>query len=96
MWQLRRNRFLRRMAHLINTNHRIEFDTEKCVGCQICYKSCFVDVIRWDAEAKRPIFKYVEDCEHCFLCMALCKKEAIKVVPDYDSEHMLQNIDKYR
>ena len=103
---------------MINTNHRIEFDPEKCVGCQICYKSCFVDVIRWDAEAKKPVFKYVEDCEfvdvirwdaeakkpvfkyvedceHCFLCMALCKKEAITVIPNYESEHMLQSFEKY-
>ena len=31
---------------MIYTNHKIEFDESKCVGCQICYKACFVDVIR--------------------------------------------------
>ena len=51
---------------MINTNHKIEFSPEKCVGCKLCYKACFVDVIRWDEENKRPVFKYVEDCEHCF------------------------------
>ncbi|MBR4057428.1 MAG: 4Fe-4S dicluster domain-containing protein, partial [Oscillospiraceae bacterium] len=56
---------------MIFTNHRIEFDPEKCVGCQLCYKACFVDVIRWDAEAKKPVFKYVEDCEHCFYCQSV-------------------------
>ena len=81
---------------MINTRHRIEFDPEKCVGCQQCYKSCFVDVIRWDAEAKKPVFKYIEDCEHCFYCESVCKKGAIKVIPDYSSEHMLQSFDKYR
>lgn len=53
---------------MIYTNHKIEFDESKCVGCQICYKACFVDVIRWDVEKRRPIFKYVEDCEHCNYC----------------------------
>ena len=81
---------------MINTKHQIEFAPEKCVGCQICYKSCFVDVIRWDAAAKKPVFQYVEDCEHCFLWMALCKKEAIRVIPNYESEHMLQSFEKYR
>ena len=64
---------------MIYTNHKIEFDESKCVGCQICYKACFVDVIRWDAEKRRPIFKYVEDCEHCNYCEVKCAKGAIKV-----------------
>ena len=34
-------------------------------------KNSFVDVIRWDAEAKKPIFRYVEDCEHCFYCQSV-------------------------
>ena len=80
---------------MINTKHRIEFDSEKCVGCQMCYKSCFVDVIRWDSEKKQPIFKYVEDCEQCFYCQSVCAKEAITVIPDYSSEHLLQSFPEY-
>ncbi|MCF0120181.1 MAG: 4Fe-4S binding protein [Oscillospiraceae bacterium] len=81
---------------MINTKHHIEFDKDKCVGCQMCYKSCFVDVIRWDAENKIPVFKYVCDCEHCFYCQSVCRKEAIKVVPNYASEHLMQSYEKYR
>jgi len=55
-----------------------------------------VDVIRWDAGAKKPVFQYVEDCEHCFYCESVCKKDAIHVIPDYSSEHMLQSFEKYR
>ena len=42
---------------MIYINHKIEFDESKCVGCQICYKACFVDVIRWDAEKKTSDFQ---------------------------------------
>ena len=56
----------RKERAMINTRHRIEFDPDKCAGCQLCYKSCFVDVIRWDAANRKPVFQYVVDCYHCF------------------------------
>lgn len=80
---------------MINTSHSIEFSPEKCVGCKLCYKACFVDVIRWDEENKKPIFKYVEDCEHCFFCQSVCKKEAIVVKPNFESEHFQQSFERY-
>ncbi|NLL38036.1 MAG: 4Fe-4S dicluster domain-containing protein [Clostridiales bacterium] len=81
---------------MIDTKHEIIFRPEQCVGCGLCYKACFVDVIRWDAENRRPIFKYVEDCEHCFYCESVCKKGCIEVRPDYASERLLQSFDNYR
>lgn len=80
---------------MIGTKHQIQFDPEKCVGCGLCYKSCFVDVIRWDSEAKKPVFKYVVDCEHCFYCQSVCARGAIEVIPDYESEHFLQSFERY-
>ena len=46
---------------MINTNHKIEFSPEKCVGCQLCYKACFVDVIRWDAENKKGNLLFADE-----------------------------------
>ncbi|MCF0142947.1 MAG: 4Fe-4S binding protein [Parasporobacterium sp.] len=80
---------------MIHTSHKIEYDPTNCVGCQLCWKACFIDVIRWDAEKKQPIFKYVEDCEHCHYCEAMCKKGCIKVLPDFDSQHLRQSFDMY-
>ena len=81
---------------MIDTRHQIRFDPAKCIGCMLCYRACFVDVIRWDEQNKRPEFKYVEDCEHCFYCESVCKKGCIEVVPDYSSENLLQTFDRYR
>ncbi len=27
---------------------------EQCIGCKICFKACFIDVIKWD-EAQRGL-----------------------------------------
>ena len=50
---------------MLHTRHKIEYDPTNCVGCKLCYKACFVGVITWDAENKKPVFSYVTDCEHC-------------------------------
>jgi len=81
---------------MIDTKHKIKFDPANCIGCKLCYKACFVDVIRWDEGQKRPVFKYPEDCERCFYCESVCKKDCIEVVPDYTSESLHQTFDRYR
>ncbi len=77
-------------------NHKINFNPSTCIGCKVCYKSCFVDVIRWDENKKLPVFKYVEDCVHCTYCEALCPKDCIEVVIDFEGERVYQNFDAYR
>ena len=42
--------------------NKIIVNEELCVGCQICFKSCFIDVIKWDAERRKPVVKYPEEC----------------------------------
>ena len=64
----------------------VEIDFDACSGCKTCYLACFADVIRWDAEAKRPVVAYPEDCVRCNLCEISCKDEAIKVVADWDMD----------
>lgn len=81
---------------MIYSNNKIEFDASKCVGCKLCYKACFVDVIRWDEEKKQPVFKYLEDCEHCSYCEIVCKKNCINVIPDFEAERVYQSFKKYR
>ena len=61
-------------------------DKEACIGCSLCYKSCFMDVIRWDKENKKPIVAYPEDCMKCNWCMLVCPKNCFIVKPDLNFE----------
>ena len=63
--------------------NNIIVNKEICIGCKICFKACFVDVIKWDNEARKPIIAYPEDCAQCVVCEVNCPRRAIKVVPDY-------------
>lgn len=80
----------------MNMNNVIKFDDSNCVGCKLCYKSCFIDVIRWDEENRKPVFKYIEDCVHCNYCEVVCAKGCIKVEPDFKGEKLHQSFDKYK
>lgn len=61
--------------------HKILVDEDKCNGCKKCFRACFVDVIVWDKEKKRPLAKYPEECATCSWCELLCPEEAIQVIP---------------
>ena len=61
----------------------IKVEEAACSGCGACYKACFLDVIRWDEKAQRPIIAYPEDCVECNYCEISCPEECLKVSPDY-------------
>ena len=60
---------------------KIEIDYDVCDGCKTCVNSCFLDVLRWDAEEEKPIAAYPEDCVWCLACEMACREQCIEVIP---------------
>lgn len=61
--------------------HNIVIDYDKCTGCKLCVKACYVDVITWNAAEKKPEAKYPEECATCSWCELSCPEGAIQVIP---------------
>ena len=61
----------------------INIDETTCKGCGACYKACWIDVIRWNEEKKKPVIAYPEDCVDCNYCEIVCTTNSIKVSPDF-------------
>lgn len=74
--------FIGERGKAVNT---IIVNSALCIGCGACYRSCFVDVIRWNEKKKRPEFPYLKECAQCCHCEVFCPQKALKVVPDFDS-----------
>jgi NAD-dependent dihydropyrimidine dehydrogenase PreA subunit len=59
----------------------ITIDRDNCTDCQTCVGACFVDVLRWDEQAGRPVVAYPEDCVWCYACELACPAQCIDVKP---------------
>jgi NAD-dependent dihydropyrimidine dehydrogenase PreA subunit len=59
----------------------ITIDRENCTACQTCMGACFLDVLRWDEQADRPVVAYPEDCVWCYACELACPAQCIDVKP---------------
>lgn len=47
-------------------------NTDTCIGCGICVKTCPMDVLRLDAKTGKSTIVYKDDCQICKLCQLFC------------------------
>ncbi len=75
------------MGELLNCNHSVMLDKDKCIGCTDCIKRCPTEAIRVK-NAKAVILD--ERCIDCGMCIRVCKSRAKKAITSPTSI-----IDKY-
>ena len=56
-------------------------DKNKCTGCGTCVEICPMDVFRMDAEKKKTLARYPDDCQTCYNCELECPSGAIRINP---------------
>ena len=60
----------------------LEFDSAKCVGCNLCVNACPLDVMIPNPEkGGEPIVIFAEECWFCGGCVQECPHGALKLVP---------------
>lgn len=52
---------------------------KNCTNCKSCYNECPADVFGWDKQKNIPYIAYPDECNHCGICAAECKFNAINL-----------------
>lgn len=68
---------------------KINYDREKCIGCQLCIKVCPADCIEYLPDDKK-IRIYVSRCTFCSQCNDVCPVNCLSM----SEEFLLANTDK--
>lgn len=63
-------------------NHKVYINTDKCIGCSQCVKTCAAHNIELN-DKKAEVLS--DNCLMCGQCAAICPKEAV-TISGYDSE----------
>jgi NAD-dependent dihydropyrimidine dehydrogenase PreA subunit len=51
----------------------LQFDEEKCVGCNICVETCQVDILLPNpVKGKPPLVPWPGECYYCGSCVMMC------------------------
>jgi ferredoxin len=69
---------------------KIQYEKEKCIGCQLCIKICPSGTIEFKPKEKKVRF-YLARCTFCSQCNDVCPVNCISM----SNEFLLADADKY-
>lgn len=69
---------------------KIQYDRDKCIGCQLCIKVCPSGAIEFKPEEKK-IRIYIARCTFCSQCNDICPVHCLSM----SNEFLLADSDKY-
>ena len=69
---------------------KIQYDKEKCIGCQLCIKVCPSGAIEFKPKGKK-IKIYLARCTFCSQCNDICPTNCLSM----GNEFLLADTDKY-
>ena len=61
---------------------RILYDSKKCIGCQLCFKNCPVNAIKFHKKGK--IDFDMGKCIYCGLCRDVCPVKCIYYTHEFE------------
>lgn len=72
-----------RSESTVNLRGKLHYDSEKCVGCQLCVKDCPADALELmvvDKVNKRFVMRYnIDRCTFCNQCVKSCKPACLSL-----------------
>lgn len=72
----------------------VEINTEACIGCGLCMRSCPSNAIAVDRAAESwQIERF--DCVQCGNCVNMCPKKCLRIVPGYTEPDVAKKRDSY-
>ena len=63
---------------------KINFDIERCKGCELCILACPINIIKMSTKLNKKGFHYAEiidkeKCTGCGMCFQMCPDLAIEI-----------------
>ncbi len=74
----------------IDFRGKIQYDSEKCIGCKLCIKVCPTEAIEYK-EKEKKIKIYLARCCFCSQCNDVCPTNCLSM----GNEFLLADTDKY-